>query len=117
MLMAREVGLMIGLVLPFQIRKQELLQLRPSQLQAKDIIFPETKEMVVKIWRHFNSLYHLINTDPEENGDLSLEVFEKSKEFVEHNCSLGGKRVGYNKARVTPYMHALCHHVPCFIKK
>ena len=72
--------------------------------------------MVVKIWRHFNSLYHLTNTDSEENGDLSLEVFEKSKEFVEHFCSLGGKRVGYNKAKVTPYMHALCYHVPCFIK-
>ncbi|CAH3041501.1 unnamed protein product [Pocillopora meandrina] len=87
-----------------------------SQLQEKDIIFPETKEMVVKIWRHFDSLYHLINTDSEENGDLNLEVFEKSKEFVEHFCSLGEKRVGYNKARVTPHMHALCYHVPCFIK-
>lgn len=72
--------------------------------------------MVVKIWRHFDSLYHLINTDLEENGDLSLEVFEKSKEFVELFCSLAEKRVGYNKARVTPYMHALCYHVPCFIK-
>ena len=61
--------------------KKKLLQLLPSQLQEKDTIFPETKEMVVKIWRHFDSLYHLINTDSEENGDPSLEVFEKSKKL------------------------------------
>lgn len=96
--------------------KKKLLQLLPSQLQEKDIIFPATKKMVVKIWRHFDSLYRLINNDSEENRDLSLEVFKKSKEFVEHFCSLNEKRVGYNKARVTPYMYALCYHVPCFIK-
>lgn len=52
--------------------KKKLLQLLPSQRQEKDVIFPETKEMVVKIWKHFDSRYHLINTDTEENEDLSL---------------------------------------------
>ena len=103
--MTKEVRLLIEVVLLAHIRNK-LLQLLPSQLQAKDIIFPGTKEMVLKIWRHFDFLYHLINTDSEENGDLSLEVFEKSKEFVEHFCTLGGKRVMYIEARVTPYMHA-----------
>lgn len=107
MLMAKEVGLMTGLVSVAQIEKK-LLQLLPSQLETKDILFPETKEMVVKIWRHFDTLYHLINSGSEEDGDLSLDVFETSKEFVEHFCSLAGNRIGYNKARVTPYMHALC---------
>lgn len=68
----------------------------------------------MKIWRHFDTLYHLINSGSEEDGDLSLDVFEKSKEFVEHGCSLAGNRIGYNKARVTPYMHALCYHLPYF---
>lgn len=115
MLMAKEVGLMTGLVSMAQIEKK-LLQLLPSQLETKDILFPETKEMVVKIWRHFDTLCHLINSGSEEDGDLSLDVFETSKEFVEHFCSLAGNRIGYNKARVTPYMHAFCYHVACFIK-
>ena len=58
----------------------------------------------------------MINADPEENENLVLDVSEKSEEFIELFCSLGGTRVGYNKFRVTPYMHALSYHVPVFIK-
>ena len=96
--------------------KKKLLHLLPSQLKSRDILWPETKETVVKLWRGFESLYHLINADPEENENLVLDVSEKSEEFIELFCSLGGTRVGYNKFRVTPYMHALSYHVPVFIK-
>ena len=65
--------------------------------ESRDILWPETKETVVKLWRGFESLYHLINADPEENENLVLDVSEKSKEFIELFCSLGGTRVGYNK--------------------
>ena len=92
--------------------KKKLLHLLPSQLKSRDILWPETKETVVKLWRGFESLYHLINADPEENENLVLDVSEKSEEF----CSLGGTRVGYNKFQVTPYMHALSYHVPVLIK-
>ena len=70
----------------------------------------------MKLWRGFESLCHLINADPEENENLVLDVSEKSEEFIELFCSLGGTRVGYNKFQVTPYMHALSYHVPVFIK-
>ena len=58
----------------------------------------------------------MINADPEENENHVLDVSEKSKEFIELFCFLGGTRVGYNKLRVTSYMHALSNHVPVFIK-
>ena len=77
--------------------KKKLLHLLPSQLKSRDILWPETKETVVKLWRGFESLYHLTNADPEENENLVLDVSEKSKEFIELFCSLGGTRVGYNK--------------------
>ena len=96
--------------------KKKLLHLLPSQLKSRDILWPETKETVVKLWRGFESLYHLINADPEENENLVLDVSEKSEEFIEFFCSLGGTRVGYNKFQVTPYMHALSYHVPLLIK-
>ena len=96
--------------------KKKLLHLLPAQLESKDILFLETKETVIKLWRGFESLYQLINSNPEENENLHLVAEQKSKEFIELFCSLGGTRVGYNKARVTPYMHALSYHVPVFIK-
>ena len=92
--------------------KKKLLHLLPAQLESKDILFLETKETVIKLWRGFESLYQLINSNPEENENLHLVAEQKSKEFIELFCSLGGTRVGYNKARVTPYMHALSYHVP-----
>ena len=64
----------------------------------------------------WESLNHLINADPEENENHVLDVSEKSKELIELFCFLGGTRVGYNKLRVTSYMHALSNHVPVFIK-
>ena len=30
--------------------------------------------------------------------------------------SLGGKVIGYEKARITPYMHAMVYHVPKFME-
>ena len=74
------------------------------------------KETVVKLWMGLGISYHLINADPEENENHVLDVSEKSKELIELFCFLGGTRVGYNKLRVTSYMHALSNHVPVFIK-
>lgn len=82
--------------------KKKLLHLLPTQLESRDILFPETKETVIKIWRDFESLYHVINSDRKENENLPLDVLQKSKEFVKLFCSFGGSRVGYNKACVTP---------------
>lgn len=87
--------------------KKKLLHLLPSQLESRDILCPETKETVVKLWRDFDTLYQLINADPEENENLVVDISEKSKEFIELFCAPGDTRIRYNKLCVTPYMHAL----------
>ena len=51
------------------------------------------------------------------SDDYYLVIFEKAKNFIDLFCSLGNVRIGYLKARVTPYMHSLVYHVPIFIKK
>ena len=37
--------------------------------------------------------------------------------WVNLYTSLGGKSFGYEKARVTPYMHAMVYHVPRFMER
>ena len=95
--------------------KKKVMEGLPNKLEAQDIIFPETKETVVKIWRDFTELYKEIN-----QNDLNKDTFEtihmKAKLWIELFCSLGGTRQGYSKDRVTPYMHCLVYHIPYFIK-
>ncbi len=87
----------------------------PEKLEALNILFPESKETVIKIWKDFYSLYNLINTDSNAD-DFYLDIFQKAKDFISLFSSVGGVRIGYEKKRVTPYMHALVYHVPIFIK-
>ena len=95
--------------------KKKVMEGLPNKLEAQDILFPETKETVVKIWRDFTELYKEIN-----QTDLNKDTFEtihmKAKLWIELFCSLGGTRQGYSKDRVTPYMHCLVYHIPYFIK-
>ena len=95
--------------------KKKLLTLLPSHLESNDVLFPETKDVVVKLWKDFASLYQLIN-QTSDNPNFFLDVFNSAKEFVMLFCSLTS-RTGYNAARVTPYMHALVYHVPIFLRE
>ena len=36
--------------------------------------------------------------------------------WVELFLSLGGKCIGYEKAQITPYIHAMVYHVPKFMR-
>lgn len=40
----------------------------------------------------------------------------QASNWVTHFNSLGGKCFGYEKARVTPYMHSMVYHIPRFMK-
>lgn len=42
--------------------------------------------------------------------------FLQAINWVKLFLSLGGKCIGYEKARVTPYMHAMVYHVPKFME-
>lgn len=105
---------MTGLVLLAQTKKK-LLKLLPEKLKQGDILFQDTKNTVIQLWKDFDSLYTLINTTSDSN-DFHLQIFENTKAFINLFISLGGLRIGYEKKRVTPYMHALVYHVPIFIK-
>lgn len=41
--------------------KKMLMELLPSQLQEKDILFPETKDNVIQLWSDFHELYKIIS--------------------------------------------------------
>ena len=96
--------------------KKKLINLLPDQLEINDILFPETKDTVIKLWLDFGFLYQLINQTSDDNPNLYVDVFSKAREFINLFCSLGSSRIGYNNSRVTPYMHALAYHAPIFLK-
>ena len=94
--------------------KKKLMNKLPGQLESSDILFPETKETVCKIWTTFCELYNCITTlDVEETA--GNQIFENGKQWINLYCSLGGKRLGYERARVTPYMHCIPYHIPKFV--
>ena len=95
--------------------KKILLYKLPEQLENNDNLFPDTKT-VVQIWQDFATLYKLIGASTAQTENLLQDVFTKSKEFMELFCSLSSARIGYNKARVSPYMHALIYHLPIFLR-
>ncbi len=94
--------------------KKKMLNCLPARLQVTDLLFPETKETVIKIWRDFYDLYQEITDFNINNETLSL-IYEHGRQWIKLFCSLGGKRQGYEKARVTPYMHCIPYHIPKFI--
>ena len=94
--------------------KKKMLNCLPARLQVTDLLFPETKETVIKIWRDFYDLYQEI-TDFNINNETPSLIYEHGRQWIKLFCSLGGKRQGYEKARVTPYMHCIPYHIPKFI--
>ena len=96
--------------------KKKLMELLPSQVQEKDILFPETKDKVIQLWSDFHELHKIIS-DYNTDGEQYLEVSQKEKKFINLFCSLADKRINYGNAQVTPYMHTLPYHVPLVIKQ
>ena len=87
----------------------------PGQLECSDILFPETKETVIELWTTFSDLYHLI-TAPDVDETTGNQIFENGKQWINLFRSLGGKRQGYEKASVTPYMHCIPYHNPKVVR-
>lgn len=94
-------------------QKKKLLKELPLHLPK--LLYPETCSVVVNIWTKFAELYDVIsNFELESNS--GTETYEKATAWINLFCSLGGKRMGYEKRRVTPYMHCLPYHIPKFIE-
>jgi len=56
------------------------MELLPSQLQEKDILFPETKDTVIQLWSDFHVLYKIIS-DYNTEAEQYLDVSQKGKKF------------------------------------
>lgn len=94
--------------------KKKLLAELPDKLS--NCIHPETSQTVIKIWKDFHELYKII-TNKNPSIPTYLTCFDKAKAWINLFTSLRDKLLGYKKADVTPYMHALVYHVPLFMKK
>ncbi|XP_028516288.1 uncharacterized protein LOC114575505 [Exaiptasia diaphana] len=94
--------------------KKLLLESLPSKL--KGIIKPTTSDTVIKLWKDFGELYGIINAKITSDTDIS-KYFKKATQWISLFTSIGGTSTGYQKARVTPYMHGMVYHVPHFMRK
>ena len=94
--------------------KKILLRLLPDKLRMA--IQEETSDIVKKIWLDFHEIYQTISKDNPTEHDIE-NSHRQAKAWINLFLSLNGKRKGYNKTRVTPYMHILVYHVPVFLKQ
>lgn len=56
--------------------KKGLKKFLPAKLEEIDVLFPETKETMIKRWKDFYAFYNLINSDP--TTDFYLDIFQNS---------------------------------------
>lgn len=70
----------------------------------------------MSIFQDFDELYKLIQMQ-DPTSDKILDYFNKATRWIDLFTSLGGTIIGYERARVTPYMHSMVYHVPRFMEK
>ena len=92
--------------------KKKLLKFLPNKLRMA--IQEDSADIVIKIWQDFNELYQIITQVNPTTQDIQ-DYFVRAKNWVQLFLSLAGKRKGYDRARVTPYMHAMVYHIPKFL--
>ena len=111
MLMVRKAQSMIGQVSWGMIKKILLYEL-PEKM--KDFLRLDTVGKVSKIWQDFASVYkEFSNWEPSTSP---TEFWIKAKQWISDFISLNGLREGYERKRVTPYMHIMVAHIPWFLE-
>lgn len=95
-------------------QKKKLLKGFPSKLH--DFLYPETCSTVKKIWTDFALLYDKISDFNLTKNEADV-IFSQAKSWIDLFCSLRGVRPGYNRTRVTPYMHLIPYHLPFFVQR
>ena len=92
--------------------KKILLHKLPEKM--RDFLRPETARKVMKIWEEFAGLYkHVSDWQPDTSP---MDFWLQAKEWITDFTSLAGLREGYERRRVTPYMHIMVGHIPWFFK-
>jgi hypothetical protein len=92
--------------------KKHLLAELPHKLN--EVLHPLTKDTVINVWKEFSDLYKII-TSWTPVCDY-IELSRKAKSWINLFLSLNGKREGYERRRITPYMHIMVAHLPMFLK-
>ena len=77
------------------------------------VLISETESVVVQIWRESAKVYRSIVNFTCDDGNVFEEgIFKIAREWVLLFLSLEGKRTGYERQRITPYIHILVYHIP-----
>ena len=94
--------------------KLKLLRKLPEHFPQ--LLSAETCAEITWLWKEFSNLYSYLSAW-EPNPAQLLDFSRRSKQWISRFCVLGDRRLGYQKERVTLYMHAMAYHVPFQIKK
>ena len=74
----------------------------------------ETMSAVVEVWTAFADIYKVVNNwNPQKDPN---QFFLKAKQWISLFLNLNGKREGYERSRITPYMHIMVTHIPRFFE-
>ena len=76
----------------------------------------QTVNTIQKLWQDFGALYSIVASRELSDEDMT-DYFERAKGWVNLFTSLRDERIGYKRANVTPYMHAMVYHIPTFFEK
>ena len=76
-----------------------------------DLLHPETCGEVKWLWEEFSVLHGFLAGWQPKPQQIN-EFQRRAKLWVERFYTLGDRRAGYQKERVTLYMHMLPYHVP-----
>ena len=76
----------------------------------------QTVNTIQKLWQDFGALYSIVASRELSDEDMT-GYFERAKGWVNLFTSLRDERIGYKRANVTPYMHAMVYHIPTFFEK
>jgi hypothetical protein len=79
-----------------------------------DVLHQDTVQGVINIWQGFESVYKVItNWAPERNP---TEFWIMAKDWVKLFLAMNGQRSGYERRRITPYIHIMVQHFPKFVE-
>ena len=93
--------------------KKKLLKTLPEKFDG--VIQPKSEQAVKLLWEKFSIIYAIVTcTAPSQ--EMINGYFEKAQEWINMFISLRDKAIGYKKANITPYMHAMVYHVPQFFE-
>lgn len=91
---------------PLGADKTIILDALPDKM--KRFLRSETSDAVIKIWGEFQQVYKVVNNwAPEQDPK---HFFNHAKDWINCFLSLNGKREGYERSRITPYMHIMVAH-------